>query len=117
MVEIARIRDGVMDYATNHMMPKMDSKGQFVLGMALGLVGSRIEPIVSQLADNEMVKTLGVIQNDQVDYDTLFGAAMSQMKRQGKLVLDLPLLGRMAFDEQDLRDLHQCVMKQGGGTA
>jgi hypothetical protein len=116
MMEIARFRDGVMDYATNHMMPKMDSKGQFVLGMALGMVSSRIESLIGQLADNEMVKALGIIHDGQIDYDTMFSAAMAQMKRQGKLVWDVPLLGRMAFDEQDLRDLHQCIMKQGGAA-
>jgi hypothetical protein len=114
MMEVARIRDGVMDYATTHMMPKMDNKGQFVLGMALGVVSGRIEAIVAKLADNELVKTLGIIQNGQIDYDSLFNSAMAQIKRQGKLVWDVPMIGRLAFDEQDLRDLHQCIVKQGG---
>lgn len=114
MMEIARIKAGVMDYATTHMMPKMDSKGQFVLGLALGMVSSRIESIVGQLADNEMVKALGIIQNGQLDYDSLFNAAMAQMQRQGRLVWDAPLMGRLTFDEQDLRDLHQSIMRQGG---
>lgn len=114
MVEIAKIKAGVMDYATTHMMPKMDSKGQFVLGMTLGVLSGRIEAIVGKLADNELMKTLDVIQNGQLDYDALFNAAMAQMQRQGKLVWDVPMLGRLAFDEQDLRDLHQSIMRQGG---
>ena len=114
MMEVARFRDGVMDYATNHMMPKMDSKGQFLLGMALGVLSSRMEAVINQLADNELVKALGIIQNGQIDYDILFNAAMAQIKRQGKLVWDVPMIGRLAFDEQDLRDLHQCIMRQGG---
>ena len=114
MMEVAKIRDGVMDYATTHMMPKMDSKGQFVLGMGLGVAASRIESLVGSIADNELVKTLGVIQNGQIDYDTVFSAAMAQIKRQGRLAIDVPLIGRLSFDEQDLRDLHQCIMRQGG---
>ena len=55
MMEIARIKDGVMDYATTHMMPKMDSKGQFVLGLALGVISSRIEAIMGKLSDNELL--------------------------------------------------------------
>ena len=113
-MEVARFRDGVMDYATNHMMPKMDSKGQFLLGMALGVLSSRMEAVINQLADNELVKALGIIQSGQIDYDSLFNAAMAQIKRQGKLVWDVPLVGRLSFDEQDLRDLHQCIMRQGG---
>ena len=65
MMEVARIRDGVMDYASTHMMPKMDSKGQFVLGLGLGVIASRIDAIVGKLSDNELVKTLGIIQNGQ----------------------------------------------------
>lgn len=114
MMEVAKIRDGVLNYAEVHMMPKMDSKGQFVLGLALGVVSSRIEAIIGGLADNELVKSLGIIQNGQVDYDTLFNAAMAQIKRQGKLVVDFPLVGRLSFEEQDLRDLHQCIARQGG---
>lgn len=113
-MEVARIKDGVMDYATNHMMPKMDSKGQFVLGLGLGVLSSRMEAVIGQLADNELVKALGLIQNGQIDYDSVFNAAMTQMQRQGRLVWDVPLIGRLTFDEQDLRDLHQCIMKQGG---
>ena len=116
MVEIARIRDGVMDYATQHMMPKMDSKGQFLLGTVLGMAAGRVETVIRSLGENEMVKALGVIRGDQMDWETLYSAAIAQIKRQGRLVWDVPLLGRLAFDEQDLRDLHQCVMKQGGGT-
>lgn len=114
MMEVARIRDGVMDYATNHMMTKMDSKGQFVLGLGLGMVASRIDALISKYADNELVKTLGIIQNGQIDYDAMFSAAMAQIQRQGKLVWDVPLIGRLTFDEQDLRDLHQCIARQGG---
>lgn len=111
MMEIARIKEGVMEYAALYMMPKMDSKGQFVLGLGLGVVASRIEALVGSIADNELVKTLGIIQNGQVDYDAVFNAAMTQIKRQGKLVWDAPLIGRLSFDEQDLRDLHSCITK------
>ena len=44
MMEIAKIRDGVLNYAEFHMMPKMDSKGQFVLGLALGVISTDLIP-------------------------------------------------------------------------
>ena len=116
MVEIARITAGLMDYATQHMMPKMDSKGQFLLGTVLGMAASKAETVIRGLGENEMVKALGIIQDGQMDWETLYNAAIAQIKRQGKLVWDVPLLGRLAFDEQDLRDLHQCIARQGGGT-
>lgn len=116
MVEIARIRDGVMLYAQRHMMPLLDSKGQFMLGVGLGMVSGRVEAIMAGLADNELVKTLGIIKEGQVDWETLYTAAVAQMKRQGKLTWDIPLIGRLTFGEDDLRDLHMCIM-QGGAAA
>lgn len=114
MVEIARIKDGVMIYAQRHMMPLLDSKGQFMLGVGLGLISQRVETIVASLAGNEMIKALGIINGDQVDWDTLYMAALDQIKRQGKLTWDIPLIGRLSFDEGDLRDLHMCIT---GGAA
>ena len=116
MVEIARIRDGVMTYAEKHMMPMLDSKGQFMLGVGLGMVSSKTEKLIAGLASNELVKAFDIIHDGQIDYETLYGAAMAQMQRQGKLVWDIPLIGRITFNEQDLRDLHMCIM-QGGNAA
>ena len=116
MVEIARIKEGVIAYATKHMMPMLDSKGQFLLGVGIGLAERKMEKVVSVLADNELVRTLDIIRDGQVDYDALYGAAMAQMQRQGTLTWDIPLIGRIKFDQQDLRDLHQCIM-QGGNAA
>lgn len=115
MVEIARIKEGVMLYAQRHMMPLLDSKGQFMLGVGLGMISGRVEAMMASLANNELVKTLGIIRDGQVDWETLYVAAVDQMKRQGKLVWDIPLIGRLTFGEEDLRDLHMCIM-QGGGA-
>lgn len=117
MVEIARVKDGIMEYATKCMMPKMDSKGQFVLGMGLGMASAKLEGVVRELGTNPMVKALGVINGDEMDLDMLYKAAMDQMERQKKLVVDIPLIGRLAFNEQDLRDLYQIIAAQGGAKA
>jgi len=114
MVEISKIRDGVMLYAEKHMMPILDSKGQFLLGVGLGMISGRVEAMMASLAKNELVKTLGIIEGSQVDWDTLYAAAVEQIKRQGKIMMDIPLIGRLAFDEGDLRNLHRCIT--GGGA-
>lgn len=109
MMEISTIRDGVIRYVYKHMMPKMDSKSQFLLGMALGTISGRVDELMGKIAQNETAKALGIISEEGVDYETIIGAAMAQMQQQKKLVLDVPVIGRLTFDEQDLRDLHQCI--------
>lgn len=113
MVGIAQIKNGVMAYVQQHMMPAMDSKGQFVLGMALGAVMRKADSLLSGIAGNSLLATAGYVKDGQIDLDTLYSDAMSQMKRQGQLVWDVPLLGRLTFTEQDLRDLRQCILNGG----
>lgn len=108
-MEIARVKDGVIRYALEFIAPKMDSKGQFMLGAAAALLAGRAEGIVRQIAETPAVKMMGIIDGDSIDVDALFDAMMAQMQRQDRLVLDVSLLGRMTFDAQDLRDLYQCI--------
>jgi hypothetical protein len=113
MVGVAQIKNGLMAYATQHMMPKMDSKGQFLLGMGLGAVTRKAEELLSGLTGNSIIAAAGYVKDGQIDLDVLYSDAASQMKRQGQLVWDVPLLGRLTFTEQDLRDLRQCILNGG----
>lgn len=116
MMEIAKVKQGIMEYATTQMMPQMDSKGQFMLGVGLGLVSTRLERVLQTLGENEAIKVLGIIDGTNIDYEALHGAMLAQIKRQGKLVWDVPLIGQLAFNEQDLHNLHQAVIRQGGSA-
>jgi len=116
MMEIGKIKNGIMEYATTQMMPKMDSKGQFMVGVTLGLITTRLENMLMSLGDNELIKSMGIMKDGQIDYEALHTAMLAQIKRQGKLVWEVPLIGRLAFDEQDLHNLHQAVMRQGGAA-
>ena len=113
MVGIAQIKDGLMVYAQQHMMPKMDGKGQFLLGMGLGAAMRKADGLMNGITSNSLLATAGYVKDGQIDLDTLYSDAMSQMKRQGQLVWDVPLLGRLTFTEQDLRDLRQCILNGG----
>ena len=102
MVEMARIRDGVLEYATER---------QFVAGTALGLVAARADALTRALAENELVKASGLVtENGMVDLDTMYDAALNQMKRQKTLSLDIPMMGRMTFNEEDLAELYRTIV-------
>lgn len=111
MVEMARIRDGVLEYATERVMPKLSPARQFVAGTALGLVAARADALTKVLAENELVKASGLVtENGMVDLDTVYDAALNQMKRQKTLPLDIPMMGRMTFNEEDLAELYRTIV-------
>lgn len=116
MAGIAQVKNGLMAYAERYMMPKMDSKGQFLLGMGLGAVSRRADELASALTENGLIAAAGYVKDGQIEVDALYNDAMAQMQRQGQLVWDVPFLGKLTFVEQDLRDLRQCILQQGGSV-
>ncbi len=111
MVEMARIRDGVLQFATERVLPKMSPARQFVAGTALGLVAARADALMKTLSENELVKASGLVtENGMVDLDTVYEAAMMQMRKQRTLPLDIPMMGRWTFDEEDLSELYRTIM-------
>lgn len=47
-----------------------------------------------------------------MDLDAVYTAAYNQMKAQGKLRLNVPMIGEFVFDETDLQELYQCIKAQ-----
>ena len=113
MVSAQQIKAGVGTYIETKIMPRLDSKRQFVLGMAYSLGAARMDQMIDALRGNQIVQALGIIDEaGQVDIDALYNAAHAQMQAQGKLALDIPLLGSFAFDGGDLRELRDCIAQQ-----
>lgn len=111
MVEVTRFRDGVVEYANAKILPKLTPGKQFAAGMAIGIAASKAEPMAKELAKNEIVKASGLIaENGMIDVDMLYDAAVNQLKRQKTLTLDVPMIGRLAFDENDIADLYRTII-------
>nr|DAH18737.1 MAG TPA: hypothetical protein [Caudoviricetes sp.] len=110
MITVAELKDGLGDWLQTRLMPRLDGKRQFLLGTIYGVGAGKMDTIISAAAENGAVKALGIVQPDgRIDIDTLYNAALAQMQAQGKVKIDLPLLGTFAFDADDLRELRQCI--------
>ena len=111
MVEITRIRDGVIVYANERILPKLTPGKQFVAGTAIGIAASKAEAIAKTLAENEVLKASGLVaENGMVDLDTLYEAAIAQVRKQRTLPVEIPMLGRLVFNEDDLTELYRTIM-------
>jgi len=110
MVNPSQIRTGIGNYLNSAIMPKLDNGRQFAVGMVYGLAGSKIEDIVRNMANMPAIKMLGVVhENGEIDIDAVYEAALNQIRAQGRLTLDVPMLGKWTFDEADIRDLYQAI--------
>ena len=110
MVSVERIKTGLGDYLQTQMMPHLDGKRQFVLGMAYGLLSGRLDVVLAEIGKSPIIKAAGLIdESGQVDIDALYNAALAQMQMQQRLQVDVPMLGTFTFCESDLRALYACI--------
>ena len=113
MVTVEQIKAGLGDYLQANIMPRLDNKRQFVLGMAYGMGASKIDALIAEAGKNQIVKAMGLIdENGRVDIDALYNAAIAQMQAQQQLQIDIPLMGAFTFDEADLRELRECIARR-----
>ena len=110
MMTCEQIKAGIGDWLSMKIMPRLDGKRQFVLGMAYALCAGKLDEII---AKNDTVRTLGIVDaQGRVDIDALYNAAFAQMQAQQRLEIDIPMIGAFAFDENDLRDLRESIARR-----
>lgn len=113
MITAEQLKAGIGSYLQTKMMPRLDSKRQFLLGTVYGLGAARMDALLSQAAKMPALRALGVMQeNGEIDLSSLYDAAHAQMQAQGKLTVEIPFMGTFSFDEGDLRDLYQAINGQ-----
>lgn len=109
MVDAAKFKAGVMNYANRAILPKLDGHRQFIAGMALGLASGSMDRILPTLSANPVTKALGVADGQAVDVEKMYHAAKEQFRRQPALTIDVPMIGQLTFHESDLDELYQSI--------
>lgn len=110
MVSATQIRDGVLEYASARVLPKLTPGKQFAAGTALGIVAARADELLRCLAESPVIKATGIIaENGMVDLDALYDSALTQLKRQKTLPVDVPFIGKLTFDENDITELYRTI--------
>ena len=112
MIDIAHVRDGMVEYISDNVITHLPVQQQLLAGMILGVARSRADGIISELAKHPAVKMLGVMDGQKIDIDVLYQAAKEQMQKIGKLSLDIPMIGSLTFDESDLDTLYRSISKR-----
>jgi hypothetical protein len=90
--------------------PKMNDLQEFVARMFVGRVLENEEKIKETLASNGMLRTFGFIDDEgMVDTDVLFGDIRREIERKGKLVINIPWIGKLTFTPEDVDELHNYI--------
>lgn len=109
MIALQQFVQGVKEYMQSNIIPHLPMERQFVAGVALGVAANKADKMVQLIKENQLVKLLGLIDEDMLDDDALFMAMREQMNKQGHLQLDIPWIGKMTFNTPDVDALQRIM--------
>lgn len=104
MVSADQFKRGVDLFFTQEVFPKLPEGKRFVAAFGTALILSGIEK-------HPMVQSLGLTaENGMMDVERAYGAAKTASK-VAPLVLDLPIVGVMRFNAQDIDSLYNYITR------
>lgn len=117
MVKPEQVADGIIAYADAEMLPAMDGWQLIAATAALVLARQRIDLFTPKILNNKYVSALGIVdKNGLVDIDTSIAAIKESINKNGKLTVDVPMIGEMKFDISDFDKLKEYIIQSGTET-
>lgn len=117
MVHKSKVLYGIAGYIDDEIVAKLSGSWKaWVVGGLAGIAVSRADGLITQYANNPMVKALGLIDGENIDVDAIIAELRKQAQR-GSATVDIPMLGPITFTAADVDSLHRHIMQAGGGSA
>lgn len=110
MVHYSKVAQAVAAYIDREVLPKMAGKWQgWIIGGATGIALKKINEGFPHIANNPVVKMLGVVDGENIDVETVIAALMEQA-RKGPVSVNLPAGISLTLTADDVVALHRHIM-------
>ena len=114
-VKIEQVQSGIAAFLDNELMPKLrqthNSAVVFGANTVAALAITNLPSTLQKLKENNWVEYLGIVdEKDNIDIDALGEAARQAMPEEGVLIT-LPLLGNITFDQEDVTTIVKYIKK------
>jgi hypothetical protein len=98
-----KVIDGLSKYIDREIYGKMTDMQEIVARVFVGRIINNTEGVKKALIENGYIRTFGIIGEDgMVDIDTLAKDVKREIERKGKLVVSIPMFGKMTFTPEDV---------------
>ena len=98
-----KVIDGISKYIDREIYAGMNDVQELVARIFVGRVIDNTEGVKKALIDNGFVRTFAIMGEDgMVDVDTLAKDVRREIERKGKLVVSIPMFGKMTFTPEDV---------------
>ena len=109
MYEYSKVLNGITTYIDREIVDKINGWQKWVVGSGIGIAMSNSTNVFNELKKSPVVKMLGVIdKDDKIDVEKIYKELKKQAKK-GAITFDVPLVGTMTLNEQDVDKLYQYI--------
>lgn len=110
MVTSEQIVNGLIMYVDKEMIPKLDTASKWIVGTLVGILGVKAENLALKIQSNELALAVGAVNEDGLfDIDLIFEQLEKSAKRYGKLQINIPMLGIISLDDNDVKKIKQFI--------
>lgn len=109
MYEYSKVLNGITKYIDTEIVDKIEGWQKWVIGSGIGIALSNSTNLFNQLKDNEIVKMLGIInEENKIDIEKIYKEFKNQAKK-GSISFDVPLVGTLTLNEQDVDKIYDFI--------
>ena len=112
MATIDQIKRAVTRFADNEILPRLPTGKGIGAGILLALVMEGGRDKLLALREHPAVKMMGVMdESGNVDVEKLYSVARPKLDGK-KLPVDIPLIGELKFDANDVDKLYSMIQEE-----
>lgn len=109
MYEYSKVLNGITKYIDTEIVDKIEGWQKWVIGSGIGIALSNSTNLFNQLKDNEIVKMLGIInEENKIDIEKIYKEFKNQAKK-GSVSFEVPLVGTLTLNEQDVDKIYDFI--------
>lgn len=103
MITKEQLVNGAIKYIDNDVMPSLPTTSKWALGAFVVLLTNKIDNLYNMAKTNPMVSAFGLINDDGlIDSDALLDAIRQSAEKNGKMSINIPLVGVLTFSCLDV---------------
>lgn len=111
MVHYTKVINGISQYIEQDMLEKINGSWKaWGIGTAVALIVRKAPSVFEQLKQNSVIQTLGLIDGEMVDAETIFAELLKQAQKRPTATIDIPLIGTVTYSVQDVEALRRCIL-------
>ena len=110
MVTSEQIINGIVAYADREVIPKLNTTGKWVVGTAIGMLGSKASDVMLNVQTSELGKIIGAVNEDGLyDIDLIADNLIRSAEKYGDICIELPMIGSMRFTSADVNNARRYI--------